>query len=605
MILKHLQSYIDNTEDPRINFNLGHEYETWGQTGAAISFYLRTAERSDNDLIQYESLLRCALCFSRQGTRDSTEKTLIQKAIALYPERPEAYFILSRYYETRKDWQDSYTAASLALAICNKENEQLITDLGYPGSYCLLFQKGVAAWWIGHTDEAREIMADLKFNHPLNYNYRQAVENNIGLVGYAFTISPYTKDMKDSIICSFDNIDLIDKNYSQSYQDMFVLAALNGKKNGVYLEIGSAEPFKNNNTALLETKFDWTGASFEIVYRLYDYFREERSNPVYNADATQVNWREFLSSNNFPRVIDYLQVDCDPPSVSFQILQNIPFDEYKFAVITFEHDYYADPSVKEQSRKLLLSKGYELIGSDIAYNKIHSFEDWWVHRDLVDNDRRIKLQSSTAEINYAKDYMFPNIIEPTSRYNIDAMHGVWIVDNFYSDPDAIREFALKQEYHQGGFGRGYIGCRTYQQFLFPGLKERFEEIMGRKITKWEEHGMNGRFQYSMEGEPLVYHCDSQKWAGMIYLTPDAPYRSGTGTWAVKGTDIRHNSHPDIMKGFRPGSQNLDRTIFERVDDFGNVYNRLVIFNAGYLHSATDYFGFTPENCRLWHMFFFD
>ena len=84
MILKHLQSYIDNTEDPRINFNLGHEYETWGQTGAAISFYLRTAERSDNDLIQYESLLRCALCFSRQGTRDSTEKILIQKANYYY-----------------------------------------------------------------------------------------------------------------------------------------------------------------------------------------------------------------------------------------------------------------------------------------------------------------------------------------------------------------------------------------------------------------------------------------------------------------------------------------------------------------------------------------
>jgi hypothetical protein len=117
--------------------------------------------------------------------------------------------------------------------------------------------------------------------------------------------------------------------------------------------------------------------------------------------------------------------------------------------------------------------------------------------------------------------------------------------------------------------------------------------------------MNGRFQVCKEGEPLVYHCDEQAWAGMLYLTPGAPYHSGTSTHALKGTDIRHVTHPEIMKCFRPGSRNLDRTIFEPVDSLGNVYNRLVIFNAGYIHSATDYFGFNNENCRLWQMFFFD
>ena len=40
--MKHLQQYIQNTEDPQTNFNLGQEYEFIGQTGAAISFYLRT-----------------------------------------------------------------------------------------------------------------------------------------------------------------------------------------------------------------------------------------------------------------------------------------------------------------------------------------------------------------------------------------------------------------------------------------------------------------------------------------------------------------------------------------------------------------------------------
>jgi hypothetical protein len=92
---------------------------------------------------------------------------------------------------------------------------------------------------------------------------------------------------------------------------------------------------------------------------------------------------------------------------------------------------------------------------------------------------------------------------------------------------------------------------------------------------------------------------------MLYLSPDAPYQTGTGTFAGKNSDIRHRTHQDILKCFRPGSQNMDGTIFEPVDVIGNVYNRLVIFNAGYLHSALGYFGYNKENCRLWQMFFFD
>jgi hypothetical protein len=117
--------------------------------------------------------------------------------------------------------------------------------------------------------------------------------------------------------------------------------------------------------------------------------------------------------------------------------------------------------------------------------------------------------------------------------------------------------------------------------------------------------MNGRFQTAIAGHPLVYHCDLQAWAGMLYLTPNAPYSSGTSTWTRKDTDIRHISQPEIHSCFHPESRNFDRTIFEPVDVFGNVYNRLVIFNAGYLHSASEYFGFNDQNGRLWQMFFFD
>jgi hypothetical protein len=183
---------------------------------------------------------------------------------------------------------------------------------------------------------------------------------------------------------------------------------------------------------------------------------------------------------------------------------------------------------------------------------------------------------------------------------------IWCVDNFYEDPLAVRQFALQQDYHHGGIGRGYIGRRTFKQFLFPGLKERFEEIMGIKITKWEEHDMNGRFQTAYAGEPLVYHCDDQLWAAAIYLTPDAPPESGTTLWRHKKNKMRHKTEMHSGPGGYPFDKGfLDKTPFEPVDVIGNVFNRLVIWDAGSIHSASQYFGTKNEDSRLFQIFFFD
>lgn len=616
--MKNLYQFIHNTEDPVANFKLGQEYETIGQTGAAISFYLRTAERSSEPVDQYHALLRMALCFEKQKTRDDTQSVILQKAIGLMPQRPEAYFLLARLYEWQKKWPESHFVASVGSSVADFSLAPLGTDIQYPGQYALLFQHAVALWWVGNCDESRDLFYKIKTTYAMNQLFSAAVDNNLNRLGYPHTHTPYTPDMASAIRLSFDGLDRLQKNHSQSFQDLFVLSVLNGKTNGIYVEIGSAEPFKGNNTALLETEFGWRGISVDINQRKVDEFAVHRTNPVICGDATKLDWAsliEPLGTN-----IDYLQVDCDPPEVTFEILKKIPFHKHKFAVITFEHDFYCNPTIRQASRDYLTALGYCLVANDIAYNKFHSYEDWWVYPSLVDNQRLNQLHIPDPGIKYAKDYMFPNhIVAPAKQsiqwepsvvraesVNTNYMPGVWIVDNFYRDPDAIRNFALAQEYQINNDGeQGYIGRRTFKQFLFPGLKEEFERIMGRKIVRWEEHGMNGRFQVAKAGEPLVYHCDDQSWAGMLYLTPQAPYQCGTTTYAKRATDIRHRTHPRIMDCFLPGSRNFDRTLFEPVDVLGNVYNRLVIFNAGYLHSASEYFGFTNENSRLWHMFFFD
>ena len=178
---------------------------------------------------------------------------------------------------------------------------------------------------------------------------------------------------------------------------------------------------------------------------------------------------------------------------------------------------------------------------------------------------------------------------------------VWVVDNFYSDPYAVREYALKQEFKPEI--EYFKGSRTIEQYFVPGTKEAFERIMGIKIREWESHGMCGRFQYCTAQDPLVYHNDGQTWAAMIYLNPDAPYCTGTSLYASKNgarrtTDVNFDN-TIYSGGF------YDDTKFELVDSIGNVFNRLFIFDAQNIHAASKYFGQTKEDSRLFHIFFFD
>jgi glycosyltransferase involved in cell wall biosynthesis/predicted O-methyltransferase YrrM len=177
---------------------------------------------------------------------------------------------------------------------------------------------------------------------------------------------------------------------------------------------------------------------------------------------------------------------------------------------------------------------------------------------------------------------------------------IFVVDNFYADPYAVRNYALKQNFE--GDIDWYKGKRTKTKFLTSEMKKSFEELMGIKIQKWD-HGMNGSLQYCTPEDLLVYHYDSQTWAGAIYLTPDAPFDTGTSLFAHKKTRIRHMDEPGADQCFAGGF--YDSTQFELVDTIGNVFNRLVIWDARSFHAANKYFGTNLQDSRLFHLFFFD
>ena len=138
---------------------------------------------------------------------------------------------------------------------------------------------------------------------------------------------------------------------------------------------------------------------------------------------------------------------------------------------------------------------------------------------------------------------------------------------------------------------------------FKDLKDYFEKIIGEPIVNWENHGFNGCFQITTAEDPQVYHCDQQKWAAMIYLTPNAPYDSGTRLHIHRETGMFHGTDPNIGNAFAGGF--YDSTKFDTFAYAGNVFNRLVIMDARNIHSAGTYFGNSRETGRLVQLFFFD
>ena len=211
----------------------------------------------------------------------------------------------------------------------------------------------------------------------------------------------------------FSNSNLIENNYSQAGQDLFVLGILNGKTNGNYLEIGAGPAISTSNSYLLESVYGWRGASVEFNLGWYNQHKEfNRKHHIELIDARTVNYEELLQRAGITETdIDYVSVDCEPPEVTFQALQRLPFDTHRFAVITFEHDSYAcGDSIKIESRAFLQNKGYELVASNISpLPELGDFEDWYVHPDLISREHINKFKAVDNTIKLWTKYLLEDV----------------------------------------------------------------------------------------------------------------------------------------------------------------------------------------------------
>lgn len=167
------------------------------------------------------------------------------------------------------------------------------------------------------------------------------------------------------------------------------MSMLDYKKNGFYVEVGGYDSKSLSNTYALETDYSWRGFALEIDSIKAGKYGRERLNPCIAADAITFNYLAAFEEFDAPKQIDYLQLDIEPAPNTLACLYKIPMN-YRYSVITFEHDLYADPQkhsiVKNSAKEYLQGFGYKLIVSNVyaPKNNPSPFEDWYVDPLVID-----------------------------------------------------------------------------------------------------------------------------------------------------------------------------------------------------------------------------
>lgn len=396
---------LDYTNPEKI-YKLAREYDKLEQGAAAAGWYLRAAdmckgETFEEKWLQYKCMILSAFIYDRNLNRDQSTMGLLKIAVETLPQRPEAYFFLSKYYQGKNEWRDSLMYAKIGISCYdNGYGDHIDDDIDYPGQNALELLYARAKWKTDGRDDSKNLAFNLRYKRVLEESVSKEVEELLKQHGYPSTL-PYTKEEISKYKYKFNGLEKVNKNYSRHFQDMFVLSVLKGKEKGTFIELGSGHPELFNNTLLLEKEFGWKGISIDNSERMCHIFSRERNTSVFNADAANIDYKILFKQSCIESHVDFLRINAEGASI--QALNKMPFSDHIFSVIQFQHNScWWGPEFKEESRKILKNIGYELLVPDVAVNETDSYEDWWVHPTIAAANKYMK---SAKKINFAWTYM--------------------------------------------------------------------------------------------------------------------------------------------------------------------------------------------------------
>lgn len=206
--------------------------------------------------------------------------------------------------------------------------------------------------------------------------------------------------------------------------------------------------------------------------------------------------------------------------------------------------------------------------------------------------------------------------------NLQEGRDYWVFDNVLPNPEGTRRRLLqRQDWIFGAPIRneGWPGMRAVPALLPDELA--IVEALVKKATGakrlWQEKAPDGasldhncvQIVGPAESGPKP-HTDSKKlcrYAAVLYLTPFAPTTCGTSFYRVKmpngqlGGNMVPAPHANLVEAL--GTRYVPGDSFVEDKRIDNRFNRMVLYRADLIHSATDYFGRTMSDKRMTTVFF--
>lgn len=202
---------------------------------------------------------------------------------------------------------------------------------------------------------------------------------------------------------------------------------------------------------------------------------------------------------------------------------------------------------------------------------------------------------------------------------------VTVVDDFYEDPDYIRQYALSLDYTPSNTG-DWPGFRTEP---LSNINSELFESFGKKILSLFfdldnieiECDITTGFQKIYPFSPKKYDIKNSGWihldqesilSGVIYLNPEPEENTGTSFFKLKPGEIddgtQHtkflhysNSSDFNEEDYIKEKENFDNKFIETIR-IENQYNRLIVFENGIYHGVPSYFR-SKTDPRLTQVFF--
>jgi hypothetical protein len=396
-----LDEFVRDPENPNNNLNLAKFYHSIDQTASAISYYTRTAERTEDKTLMYACLLAASDCFNSQGCRNNSVKGLIQSAIAVQPKRPEGYFLLSRFYEKEKNYHDSYLIASIGESVADFNLDILPIKVDYPGYYGILFEKAVSSWWCGLCDDSREYFLELKNKHwnKMDKIHRNSVMENLKLlkVGFDWGHAQENEWFKDTVEKEIFVDNVYQKFFEVENNDVvFDIGASAGpftysikEKNPskVYCFEPHSELFKNltknvesDKVVCINKAIGPVDGYFETS-GLFNKDLRETSAEKNTQTAASVKFSTFIEKNNIEK-IDFLKSDCEGSEYDVFNDENLSWIKKNVKKIAGEW-HLTTPEQKEKFRHfrdtyLRDFPNHEVYSIDYVDIKWSVWDDWFI-----------------------------------------------------------------------------------------------------------------------------------------------------------------------------------------------------------------------------------